>query len=240
MFKTAIAAAAALTVTAGAAMAESRTYDLEPFNQVDIATGLYAVIRHGDSQSVRVEANREDVLDKLDISVAGGQLHAKLHTNLLDIILSGGLLNMIGRDRSATIYITVPELTGVESASGAHVTADRLSGKQAVVSVSSGGDAALDAVDTGTLTLSASSGGRVSLAGRCDRLTVSVSSGGDVRANDLKCGDLAVSGSSGGSVEVAASGAVTGSVSSGASVRLAGTPASIKVETSSGGSVRAR
>ncbi len=240
MLKTAIAAAAALTVTAGAAMAESRTYDLEPFHRIDIATGLNAVVKHGDSQSVRVETSRKDVLDKLDISVADGQLRARLHTNLLDVILGGGLLNVIGRDRSATVYITVPELTGVESASGAHVTADRLSGKQADVSVSSGGDAELAAVDPGRLTVNASSGGRVSLAGTCDRLEVNVSSGGDVRARDLKCVGLDVSGSSGGSLEVAATGAVTGSLSSGASVRLTGTPGSIKVETSSGGSVRTR
>lgn len=237
MIKTALAATAALTLTTGTAMADTRAYDLDPFNRIDIATGLYAVVTRGDSQSVIVETGKDGLIDKIDISVSHGKLRAKFESNLLDIILSGGLLNMLDHGHGATIYITVPDLAGVESASGADVKVDTLSGESVAVNVSSGGHASIDTVDAHTLVLNASSGGNVALSGLCETLEVNFSSGGHIMASHLSCGDVSVSGSSGASASFGADGDVSGKVSSGANLRLGGNPASVHVESSSGGGV---
>jgi hypothetical protein len=234
----ALAAAAALILTSEAAMAETRSYDFEPFDRVEIATGLHAVITHGDTQAVRVETTRGGVLDKLDITVSRGELRARRDNgNLLDIILGGGLLNMLDFGRDATLYITLPKVTGVQAASGASVSVDKVTSELVDVSASSGGRVEVETAEANALKLSVSSGGTVSLAGSCATLDLSFSSGGRISAPELDCVDLHVSGSRGGSAEVSASGDVTGGLSSGASLTMRGNPQSLDVKSSSGGNV---
>ena len=69
-------------------------------------------------------------------------------------------------------------------------------------------------------------------------LDIGVSSGASVRAGDLICENAHVDGSSGASAALSATGVVYGSVSSGSSIRLATEPASVNVESSSGGNLR--
>ncbi|MBU1176605.1 MAG: DUF2807 domain-containing protein [Alphaproteobacteria bacterium] len=239
MRKSVLAASAALSLLAATgALAESRSYDLDSFDKVAIATGLTAVITRGESQSLRIETKRNGVLDQIDLDVRNGELRARRHTNLLDIIFSGGLLNMMHFDNDATLYITLPNLSGVSASSGASVEADLIEGEAATLDASSGARIDIAKVEVGTLSLAASSGAGIELAGTCDTAAIEVSSGASIRAGELSCKDVDVDGSSGASASFQAEGRVTGSLSSGASVRLGGTPESVNVESSSGGSLR--
>ena len=240
MHKTALAAVAAFTLSTGAVMAETRTYNLDTFNRIDIATGLTAVVKRGEAQSVYIETRRDGRLDQIDVRVVDGELRAKLHTNLLDIILSGGLLNMFNFGDSATVYITVPELVGVSAASGAEIMADSVSGTHVEVRSSSGSNVDIDTAEAGTLELDSSSGGEISIGGTCSNLKLGFSSGAHILAEDLAATNVEVDGASGASAKVSASGNVTGKISSGAALRLYGKPASVDVKSSSGGSLSIR
>ena len=234
MLRTALAAAAALTFTTGAALAETRTYDLAPFDRVDIATGLHAEIVQGETQSVRIETTRNGILDQIDIDVRNGQLRARRDSDLLDIILGGGFLNMLDFGRDVTIYITVPELVGITAASGAIVSADNAAGDRVELSSSSGARIDLAAAKASELRLDASSGGNLSVAGSCERLDLDVSSGAHISAKSLSCVDANVSGSSGASAEFGVSGEINGAISSGARLHLASKPDAVNVKSSSG------
>lgn len=240
MRKSILAGAAALSLLATGAVAESRNFELKPFNKVHVATGLNAVITKGATQSVRIETKRDGVLDQIEVDVRNGEFRAKRDTNLLDIILSGGILNMMHSDIDATIFITVPELTEVSASSGAAIETDFVEGNAVSLDVSSGASIRATGVAAGTLSLDASSGARIEVSGVCETADLDFSSGARISGEDMNCRDVNVSGSSGASGEIGAVGKVTGSVSSGASMRLDGTPASVNVESSSGGSVRIR
>ncbi len=240
MNKPALIAAAALSLAAAPALAETRTFDFPPFEGIDVATGLTAVVTRGDKQSVYAEASSAAVLDRLDLKVRKGKLYAKHHTDLIDVILSGGILNMLNNKNDVTIYITVPELTGISASSGANVEADFLAGRHPYVGASSGAEITVSNLDVLKLDLSTSSGAGITASGNCDELEMHFSSGAHIRAKDLSCEVVDISGSSGASADVTAENAVTGGISSGASLRLSGDPEKIDVESSSGGSVRIR
>ena len=238
MRKSLFAATAALSLLSTGAMADTRNLELDPFNRVDIATGLTAIITHGETQSLRIEAQSGHALDRIVIRVKNGELRASLNTNLLDIILSGGLLNNFLFKDAATLHITLPEFVGASASSGGEVSADLAKGNAVAVSASSGGHVSIDRIEAGTLSVDASSGGGVTLAGTCDMAELDFSSGAGISAQELACDDVSVQGSSGASARIGAEGDVTGSISSGANVRLYGTPETVNVQSSSGGNLK--
>ena len=240
MRKTLLTAAAVLPLLTTSALAESRSYSLDSFDQIDITTGLEAVITHGQTQSVRIEASNSGILDQIELVVRNHELHAKRDVNLLDTVLSGGILNMMHNDDKATIYITLPTFSGLSASAGANVTADQMTADTVSIDASSGAQFTVDAVDAVQLVLEASSGARLTVGGVCDSLDLDISSGSRVSGSDLSCGDAHIDGSSGASASIVADGAVTGSVSSGANIRLEGTPETLNIESSSGGRVGVR
>ena len=239
MHKTSLAAGAAiLGLGTGAVMAESRTYDFASFDQISFSAGIDAVVTKGETQSVRAESRRDGILDKLDISVNGGRLRVDRSGSFFDMILGGGLLEMLmNPENDVTFYITVPELTGIEADSGSSVSVDRVSSDRASVRASSGARIAIDSAETLALQLDANSGASIALKGICDSLDLAYSSGASISARDLDCGDVRVDGSSGASAAVTNNGQVSGGVSSGANLQLYGHPESVRVEASSGGNV---
>ena len=89
------------------------------------------------------------------------------------------------------------------------------------------------------LTLSASSSGSVTTAGRADRQEVDASSSGRYDGGKLVSRVSNVSSSSSGSATLNATEELSGSASSSGTVRYSGRPASVAVSTSSSGSVQA-
>lgn len=240
MRKTLFAAAAALCFLSTGALADTRTLDVERFDRVDIATGLTAIITHGDTQSLVIEARDGHALDQIKIRVKDGELRARRNTNLFDIILSGGLLNSFLSKDTATLRITLPELAGASASSGSNVSADLARGDAVAVSASTGGHVTIDRIETKILSVNASSGAGITLAGSCDMAALGFSSGAGISAEKLACVDVNVAGSSGAFVMIGADGDVTGSISSGANVQLFGTPDTVNVQSSSGGNLKIR
>ena len=238
MRKTLLAATAALSLLSTGALADTRSLDVEPFDRVDIATGLTAIVTYGETQSLSIEAENGHVLDQIEIRVKNGELRARRNTNLLDIILSGGLLNKALFEDSTTLHITLPAFTGAVASSGARVSAAFANGDTFEASASSGGQIAVDAVDADTISVDVSSGSRVTLSGTCALAELDFSSGAKILAEKLVCGDVDVDGSSGASATIGVEGDVTGKISSGANVRLHGTPDTVKVQSSSGGNLK--
>ncbi|MEO1015206.1 MAG: head GIN domain-containing protein [Pseudomonadota bacterium] len=203
-----LAAAGAVAIAAGPAVAETRTYDLDGFDVVYVSSGIYATVTIGESFVVEIEAAQRD-LDRLDVRVKDGEL--KIGRNYRGLSW--------GRERGRIdARVTLPNLTGLEASSGADVTATD--------------------VDAGSFGIDASSGASIDVAGACENASVDVSSGASVDAEGLICNDVDVDASSGASARVHAAERVTADASSGASVRVFGDPQQKQSDTSSGGSVR--
>jgi len=126
--------------------------------------------------------------------------------------------NWRSRRHDAVVTITMPEIDGLDASSGAHIAANGLS--------------------SGDVTLGASSGARVQVAGSCARVDADVSSGADLDASELQCQNGAAEASSGGRVRVNATGRLDVDASSGGRVIAYGDPSIGNISLSSGGALR--
>jgi len=232
----ALAGSIGLAIT-GTAMAQERSFDLTGFDKVDISTGLDAIVTLGDTFAVQAQSRNQEVLDKLEITVSGDTLTARIESNFLEFILGGGLVGQfLGGGNAATIHITLPVLAAVNASAGADVDVTAPKGDLAV-DVSSGADVSIVQAALGKLTVHASSGSDAELSGTCDSIEASVSSGASIDAEDLICASAVAEASSGGGISVHATASLKANASSGGDIDVMGSPKQTDINRSSGGSV---
>ncbi|MEO0753196.1 MAG: DUF2807 domain-containing protein [Pseudomonadota bacterium] len=209
--KTAIAFLVAATVGAAAftAIAETQSFAAEGFTAIDVGTGLEVIYVAGADYGVEADFSRGGP-DDVRVEVNGSTLEIRRKRT--------GWGWTDGSKVKAIFTVTSPGLEAVDVSSGA--------------SFSGSG------IDADMFGLDVSSGGSVSLEGRCRALVLDVSSGASVRADGLRCAEGTIDASSGASVRAYLSDSVSVDASSGSSVRVSGGPAVKEVDRSSGASVR--
>lgn len=189
------------------AAAETRTFDFDDFNEVDIAAGVDATVTVGSDFAIAVEADEKD-LERLRIEVKDRTL--KISREYRGMSWSDGRGKIVAT-------ISMPTLVGIEASSGASVVAT--------------------GIDAGAFAIETSSGGSAEATGRCESLDADASSGSRLDAEALQCARVVVDASSGASVRAYADEEMTADASSGASVKIFGDPARRDVSKSSGASV---
>lgn len=122
--------------------------------------------------------------------------------------------------RNAVVRVTMPTVEAFSASSGAHIEAAGVPG--------------------GALSLDASSGAALDVAGACSTFNADASSGADIDAEALRCEAGSVSVSSGASAHVYATGRLDVDASSGGDVVAFGNPGIGDISLSSGGSLRRR
>ena len=228
-FQALAASTVLLATTPMAATAETREFDLSEFNRIEISTGINAVVEVGGAYSVRAETEDVKILDDLRVEVRGRKLKADLDVGFIE--------SLLGKDRDVTIYITLPDLTEVESNAGADVMVSGKYGPELVGAASSGASLLLEGLTADRVDLDASSGASLRASGACVNLYVDASSGGSVNAAKLACENVRADASSGGSARVFASASIDADASSGGGIDVEGGPTRIEVDESSGGDV---
>jgi hypothetical protein len=219
-------------------MTASRIYDLADFDTVNIVTGVRALIKTGGPHAVRVEGP-DDILDKLEVSVASGRLFIGIGHNFLDFVFGGGLLSLLGRgDIRLTAYVTLPILNGAEASSGARIAATNVESRRFDAEASSGARVEISGFAGGDVRALASSGGLVELGGAASEIDAEASSGGSVRAERLTAARARLDASSGGRVTARVTERLRAGASSGGAVEVEGNPAERETNSASGGSVR--
>lgn len=223
---------------AGAAMAESRTFDLSGFDKVDIATGLDAVIGQGDDFAVNATSANADALNNLELTVVDGTLRARLDQNFLDFIFSGGLVGMLlSSGNAVSIEVTLPTLAGIDASSGADVRAHAVTSDQLDLNASSGANIEVTEAKVGSLQVESSSGADLDVSGTAESIDANASSGADIDAADLVAARARANASSGAGISINATDSVTAEASSGGDIEVHGNPTERDVDASSGGDV---
>lgn len=223
---------------AGAAHAESRSFELKDFDKIDIATGIDAIVTIGDTFAVVADSNSPDALDNLRLTVSGGVLSAHFDQSFLDFIVSGGLVGMLLANGNAiSVNITLPAITGISASSGADVRAGNLSAENLEIEASSGSDIRLVSATLGAVEVDASSGSSVDLSGTCDSIDAGASSGSSIDADGLVCATATAQASSGADIDVHATQSLKADASSGGNIEVRGNPAQTDIDSSSGGDV---
>lgn len=232
-----------------AANAETRSYDVDSFNEVAVDGGIDVRIVIGDDFAVEAEALRGD-LERLEIQRRGRSLNISREA-------SWGLFGTGKRDRFV-VRVTMPTLGSASSGSGSSMTIDGLTddveeltasggasltaeGSGDTLEVYSSGGADLEVMGPfGDVFAEVSGGASMELAGSCATLYAKSSGGASLRAEDLRCDAVDADASGGASLRARASEFADLEASSGASIRLSGNADVIHESESGGASIRLR
>lgn len=230
MIRTITAASLLALGLAGAASAETRTYDVGDFTAIDISAGLDLTFETGSAQSISVE-NRNGDFSDIEVVTKGNTLVLKRVKN------NWGW----GRKRERYgITVTAPVISSIEASSGSDVAGRGMTGESVYVDVSSGADVTVTGVDAGTVTIETSSGSDASVSGTCVTVRAESSSGSDIEARDLICENGRAQASSGSDISIHTTASVDADASSGGDVDVYGGPTDVESDKSSGGSVSIR
>lgn len=221
--------AAAPLLMVPASFAETRSYDLPAFTEIDVSSGITLNFAAGETQSVTVE-NTKGNFEDIKVTVSDGTLNLKRPQKL------GWSFN---RPRY-TVTVTAPQLSGLEVSSGADAIGSGLSGPEVFVEVSSGASAEVSDIDGALVVLETNSGAEMTVSGICGDVQANSSSGSDLDASSLLCVAGHAEVSSGADTAIHTTQSVHAEASSGADVIVYGSPEAVTEETSSGGDVTLR
>ena len=221
--------AAAPLLLVPVSMAETRSYDVPAFADIDVSAGITLEFAAGGAQTVLVENAKGD-FDDIEISVRDGTL---------DIGRPTRMGWNFSRPRY-TVTVTAPQLSGLDVSSGADATGSGLSGPDVFVEVSSGASAEVSDIDAGRVSLETNSGANMIVSGVCDDVRAESSSGSALAARNLVCSAGRAEASSGSDTMIHTTLSVRAEASSGADVVVYGSPESVVEDSSSGGDVTLR
>ena len=206
------------------------------FSAVNARAFVHVIIKRGSEFDISIYPHREN---------SGSNQHLELvqHGNTL---VAGQLLNgksLCGDNNNVSIIngeividgIIVPRYLEFE----VHMTTPDTS-KIRRINASCFSRVTFHDVDTKDMELTASTSGRIRVAGDCASLKMDASSGGEIHGRELLCNNIGAYASSSGSIEaVAIRGNTSARASSGGDIELTGTCETLSVKASSGSEVDA-
>jgi formylmethanofuran dehydrogenase subunit C len=177
------------------------------FTEVHASEGLEVYVTQATDFSISVEAD-ENIIDLIGTEIKNGKL--KIHA-----------IENIGR-ATKKVYVSLPEVTGLLSSSGAHLTAqNKLTATTLIIDASSG--AHLNAeTNADKLEIDASSGANIDISGSAMDVYVDGSSGANVRAKNLMTTECRAEASSGANININVSKSLTANASSGGNISYSG------------------
>jgi hypothetical protein len=232
MQRTTILLAIGVAIAAGAT-AQGRTYDIGAFERIEADAAITVLYRPASGPSARVEAQGDDysdirfetkgdtlVITRESMSRRGWFGRSRTSISVSD---DGRVVKVNGREVPAyTVHIAGPALTGADARRSSRIEAS--------------------GIRSGAFDASASSAGRVTLAGEATRARLKASSSGEIDAASFVSGKASLEASSGGRVSALLAGSGENSVAASSSGRISlrsTGPADFDIKVSSAGRVEA-
>ncbi len=207
----------------GKVVTDSREITSE-FTVVSASEGLDVYVTQAEDFDIKVEAD-DNVIDLISTDIKDGKL--RIHT-----------IENIGR-ATKKIFVSMPEVTGLNSSSGADlIVKNVISGDKIELNASSGSDLSAE-IKANEIDADASSGADIRISGETNTLYTNASSGADIKAKNLLSKVCFANASSGSDISVNVSESLTADASSGADISYSGN-ASVKSKKRISGSIHHR
>lgn len=202
-------------------IAEDQREVTEEFTVISASEGLDVYVTQADEFEISVEAD-ENIIDLIGTDIKDGRL--KIHT-----------IENIGR-ATKKIYVSLPEITALNSSSGADlITKNVLEANKISLDASSGSDLQVELI-ADEVEAKTSSGADIKVSGEANFLNADASSGSDIKARNLLVKKCTADASSGADISVNVSESLTANASSGADISYSG-DATVQKRKSVSGSV---
>ena len=193
------------------------------FTKVSVSSGLEAYISQGNVAEITVETD-DNIQQHIKAEVNGSEL--KIYTD-----------ESISPSKGTNIRITLPAIEGITASGGATIKGKTAFKSDKLLLESSSGSTLEVNVSAVKLDAEASSGSTLTVTGTADNLVAESGSGSTLNAEGLTTQTADADASSGSTINVNVLDKLTAEASSGSHVNYVKTPASLKTDVSSGGSV---
>ncbi len=191
------------------------------FTVVSASEGLDVYVTDGNEFEITVEAD-ENIIDLIATDIKNDRL--RIHA-----------IENIGR-ATKKVFVTLPEISGLKSSSGAHLSTENIIETDKLeIDGSSGANINIEMVAS-EVDIDASSGANLYLSGDADMVYVDGSSGANINAKKLISNNCQAEASSGANLSVNVSERLTADASSGGNISYSG-EASVTKKKSVSGSV---
>lgn len=193
----------------------------EEFTEVSASEGLDIYVTQAEIFNIEVEAD-ENIIDLIGTDIKNGRLRVHAIEN-------------IGR-ATKKVYISMPDITKLESSSGAGLIVTNLIRANKIdLNSSSGADLKLEVIAE-EIFANTSSGADIKISGETNMLHANASSGSDIKAKNLIAKTCNADASSGAGITINVSETLIADASSGADIKYAG-EANVQSKKSASGSV---
>lgn len=191
----------------------------DEFTQVHASEGIDVYVTQDSEFSISVEAD-DNIIDLIATEVKNGKL--KIHA-----------IENIG-NATKKVFVTLPEISGLLSSSGAHLTAqNKISATNLLLDASSGAHINAE-TSSDKLEIDASSGANIDVSGEAYEAYVDGSSGANVRGKNLMTKECRAEASSGANINIHVSESLTADASSGGNISYSGNASVSKTKSVSG------
>lgn len=218
-----LAAATVASIATAKPVVENRKVD--DFKSISVSGGLAVEVKKG-AIGLTLDGDSE-TLEHYTVEVKGGtlQIHRK-----------NGLGNW-GREGKLTARITMPAIEKLDASGGVTVKLDDVPSPKMAFELSGGVELDAPKIDAETLKVEASGGVNARIGGKAKSAVVDLSGGVNLKAKSLEIADATVEASGGCDLEITVKDSLTGEISGGVGMRVAGHPPKGKVSTSGGAGV---
>lgn len=191
----------------------------EDFTEISASEGLDVFVTQDDDFKILVKAD-ENIIELIATDIEDGKL--RIHA-----------IENIGR-ATKSIYVSLPEITVLNSSSGADlIVKNEIKAEKLSLTASSGSDIEAEVVAS-EIEADASSGADIEISGQTNLFYADASSGADIKARSLQTKHCNADASSGSDISVSVSESLTADASSGADISYSGNPEVISKKSASG------
>ncbi|MGM0376967.1 MAG: head GIN domain-containing protein [Bacteroidota bacterium] len=199
------------------------------FTGIEVSSGVDLILEQGEDTKIIVEATSKHI-DEVKTEVKNG---------VLKVDMEGGIFSWF-ENRSATVYVTMPEIETLSASGGADLTSkDEIRSEELEVSSSGGAEVEIE-VQATRVVLNSSGGANIIASGETDHLEATASGGSDLQAKGLEARFVTASSSGGADLEVYASEEISATASGGSDITYYGTAQMIEKNESGAGDVTHR
>lgn len=188
-----------------------RNFQVGAFEQVSLEGSHDVVVTVGGAPSVRAEGDAA-VLARLEIRAENG---------VLKIGTERGNWSMRRRGH-ATVYVTMPALTGAAIGGSGDMRIDRVATQRFAASIGGSGDMEIAALQARRADFRVAGSGGIRASGRADETDVSIAGSGNVSLNGLQSRRAEVSIAGSGDANIHASETVAASILGSGDINVAG------------------
>ena len=144
--------------------------DVSSFDKVSVCCGMHLLLDQGEPANLQLEGD-ENVLSRIRTYVKGDTLIVDYQPGLW----------IFRPDRRVRVYVTAPEVRGVDTSGGSSLSASDLATDRFDLSTSGGGSVDIASLEADTASLSMSGGGRAKIESlNVDTLDLSLAGGSQV------------------------------------------------------------